>query len=249
MRGHRGRGLGLASLALLVIVLFLAGCGDGGGGTTGPTKTTGAPPTAEGAPTPSSGTATDPGQKPRQSDERARQNQAEPEHPTATRPLPAPPTASTPLPNKGTKNVAPGVPTPEGADNSIQSYGLESESADRLQAASVVKAYLDAQAAGRWSEACSYLSAELRARLEELAQSIPDSSASGCAAAMGTFLADVRKDALATVADIEVLSMRVRGKNAFLIYRDGEALATAMVMSLEGGTWRVGALAGNPLTH
>ena len=228
---------------MIFAALVLSGCGGGGGDT-------GGQPTPTSAPSSPSAPSVEQGQKPtqRQSHEQRRQEQqARAPHHIATKPLPPPPSTRRSLPNQGTKTVAPGVPTEKGGDNSIQSYGLESRSVDRLQAASIVKAYLDAQAAGRWSEACSYLTAELHAKLEALALEAEGSSAQGCPQTMEAFLANTSTDALRTVADIEAISMRVQGSRAFLIYKDGEGSTAELVMAREGGEWKVGALVGNAL--
>jgi hypothetical protein len=142
--------------------------------------------------------------------------------------------------------VAPGVPTSKGGDNSVQSYGLEADSSERVAAAATVDAYLAAQAAGRWGEACSYLSSTILGRLEDLAQE-KGGGAEDCAEAMALFLAKVPKAALRTAADIQVLSMRVQGPNAFVIYKDGEGTPTEIVMASEEGQWKVDALVGNLL--
>ena len=55
------------------------------------------------------------------------------------------------------------------------------------------------------------------------------------------------KEALRTAADIRVLSMRVEGGQAFLIYRDGEGLPSSVPMNEEGGAWKVAAIAGSAL--
>ena len=61
------------------------------------------------------------------------------------------PTGSGSLPNEGTRRVAPGVPTAKGGDNSIQEFGVEGPADDRVQAAVVFQAYLNARLAGDWS--------------------------------------------------------------------------------------------------
>ncbi len=44
-----------------------------------------------------------------------------------------------------------------------------------------------------------------------------------------------------------MLSLRVKGPQAFLIYRDGQGTPTALPMAHQGGAWKVGAIAGSPL--
>jgi hypothetical protein len=158
-----------------------------------------------------------------------------------------PPTDSSPLPNQGTDAVAPGVPTTTGGDNSVQGYGVESDGGERVEAATVVKAYLDAQVAGRWSEACSLLAAAIRTNLEALMRRAPNSEAKGCPAAMAAFIEHVPKGPLRTIAAIHVLSMRVDGDRGFLIFDDGEGRTDEMPLRREGGKWKVRALIAQDL--
>lgn len=151
----------------------------------------------------------------------------------------ASPTDPAPLPNEGTKVVAPAVPIAKGGDNSLQTFGLEAASGDRVEAAAVAKAYLDALAAGRWSLTCSMLAADARARFQALEKA--------CPAGMRLLIASVPKAALRAGAEIDVISMRVQGSHAFLIYRNGEGTPSAIEMSHEDGSWKVAAISGTPL--
>jgi hypothetical protein len=211
--------------------LALAGCGGGGETTTTSVATTR-----------QSGGTESQTQKPKPSGAGQSSNggsAAKPRHGGPKQPSTPAPTDPGPLPNQGTKVVAPGVPISKGGDNSIQAYGLESASEDRVQAASSAKAYLDAQAAGQWARACSYLTVKVRASLEGLGK-----QAKGCAGAMATLLAKAPKATLRTAADIHVISMRVKSDQAFVIYRDASGTAYNLPLNREGGNWRVGALAG-----
>jgi hypothetical protein len=139
------------------------------------------------------------------------------------------------------------VPTTKNGDNSIQHYGIEGTSEERVQAASAVKAYLDAQVAGDWARACSYLLGEIREHLEALQEKAPNPQAGGCPKAMQAFIGSVPKGALRIIADLHVLSMRVAGNRGFLIYEDGEAAPTEIPLQREGGKWKVRALVANGL--
>ncbi len=153
------------------------------------------------------------------------------------------PTDGAALPNEGTKAVAPGVPTSNGGDNSIQAFGVESDSAERVRAATTAASYLRALADGRWAEACSDFSAATRSRLGRFAQ-----QGEGCAGAMGTFAGQLPRSALLSAAKIHVLSMRVQGDHAFLIYRDGEGTASELPLARNGGEWKVAAISAAALT-
>src|SRR5690242_10024203 len=66
-----------------------------------------------------------------------------------------PPISSTPTP--GSSKPAPGVKTVKDGDNSVQEYGVESDSSERREAAIALQAYLNARAEEDWSAACSLL--------------------------------------------------------------------------------------------
>ena len=147
----------------------------------------------------------------------------------------------------GSSGVAPGVPLSRGGDNSIQTYGAEASSSERSQATSAAQAYLDARAAKRWDSACSYLSTQIKSQLQALLAQAKGARAKGCTAGMQVMTTAVSPSALRKAAAIHVLSLRVKGPQAFLIYRDGEATPSALPMAREGGAWKVGALAGSAL--
>jgi hypothetical protein len=64
---------------------------------------------------------------------------------------------------------------------------------------------------------------------------------------MAAFAEGVPPSALAAEAQVEVLSLRVEGDRAFLVYKGpGDAVA-AIPMAKEDGAWKVGAMAATPL--
>jgi hypothetical protein len=206
----------------LLCLLALAGCGSGGSSTS--TATTPSASTTTEAPAPKAKATEQP--KPKQAQE--------PKPPTG----PAP-TDPNPLPNQGSAKVAPGVPTSKGGDNSIQAYGTEADSAERVNASRVLEAYLDAQAKENWGAACSYVNSKVIEGFGPIAK-----RPGGCEVAMGALLGEGSKAALSKAAEIEVLSMRLEGGQAFLVYRDGTGKALDMPMTRNGVSWLVGALVG-----
>jgi hypothetical protein len=227
----RVRALAIAACLCLLSV----GCGGGGSSTSStPTSasTTQTSTTAKAPPEP----------KPKPEEKK---NHKQKESFPAPKPYSGPaPTDPNPLPNQGTKRVAPGVPTSHGGDNSIQTYGTESQSSEREEAALIAQAFLRAEAAGRWGEACSYLDAKVREGLEALARKAKGKGIEGCAGAMAALLGKVPEGALQKAAEIQVLSFRVEGDQGFVVYRDGTGKPFNLPMNLEGGEWKVGALAG-----
>jgi hypothetical protein len=233
---------GWAGASLIVVALVIAGCG-GGSETTASSGTAASVKSTVKAPPPSAS---------RQSD--AKTGSASKEHAVeapandAAEPsTPAAPTAKRPLPNEGSKAAAPGVPTVKGGDNSVQTFGVESPSADRVEAAAVLQSFLDARAQGQWPQACSYLSSALREQLEALGKQTKQASLGDCPAMLGALSTRVAPTALHDAAEIQVISMRVEGSHAFLIYKDSEDTPLSMPVSREGDAWKVAALDGSAL--
>ena len=96
--------------------------------------------------------------------------------------------------------------------------------------------------------ACSYLSSSMKKQLESFgSQAQRGGRALDCAQVMKAFTAGVPEKALRTAADINVLSMRIKGGQAFLLYKDGDGLPSSVPMNEEGGAWKVSAIAGSAL--
>jgi hypothetical protein len=149
----------------------------------------------------------------------------------------AAPTDPKPLPNQGSDAIAPGVPIVKGGDNSIAEYGAEADSAERIEAAQIAATYLAGQANGEWTEVCSQLWAPVRERLDSLGEQATPPG--GCAAAMEALLAKKSEAELKSAADIEVLSLRIQGQRAFVIYRDGAGEPFNLPLIDAGGQWKI----------
>lgn len=232
--------LGAKTLTVLAVVavLALAGCGGDDDSTT----------TSVGGATTTSG-ETERRQEARELLERAQQEtQGDSTAAVPFRePTGAAPTSSGSLPSEGSKAVAPGVPLARGGDNSIQTFGVEAPSEDRIQASRVLQAYLDARLAGDWARACSYLSDTTKTQLGQFGRQAGGGEPLDCAQVMRAFTQGVPRETLRSAADIRVASMRVEGARSFLLYRDGEGTPSSIPMSEEGGAWKVAAIAGSPL--
>ena len=128
--------------------------------------------------------------------------------------------------------------------------GAEAPSAERVEAAATAQAYFSAQLAGEWGRACSLLAPRLADRLELLSRQIKEKTgAEGCAPAMATLAAKVPREVLRKAAEINVLSFRVEGNQAFLVYTNGEGAPYSALMEREGSVWKLASVAGNPLIH
>jgi hypothetical protein len=138
----------------------------------------------------------------------------------------------------GAKAAAPGVPTSKGGDNSIQTWGVEASGDERARLSGFVQGYLDARARGEWARACARLAPEQRRTFARLIRGERGNPA--CAEAMGKLAAQVPAGAFIRESKVaDVLSLRIGGGRAFLIYvrPGGKVYATALTR--EGGAWKV----------
>ena len=151
-------------------------------------------------------------------------------------------------PVAGTKAPAPGVKTVKGADDSVQTYGVESTSSARTEAAIALAAYLDQRRREDWAGACEALAQRPKQQLEKLAKSLSaqGKETSGCAAAMaalGQAAPGSPQPPGTTIT--EVLSLRgegdVSGDPSYLIFSAPPAKTLySMPMYLEEGGWKIG---------
>jgi hypothetical protein len=236
-------------LPALAVALFLAGCGGGDDDSTttgaGGEMTTRQQGGGEG------GGTTPERNGARQGGGEKQGGAGAADKPASTVPFREPtgpaPTDAGSLPNEGERTATPGVPLAKGGDNSIQEFGVEGPSDDRVRAARVFQAYLNARLDGDWALACSYLSQSMKRQLASFGGQARGQGPPDCAQTMRAFTQGVPKAALRSAADINVLSMRVEGGQAFLLYRDGKNLPSSVPMNEEGGAWKVSAIAGSAL--
>lgn len=150
-------------------------------------------------------------------------------------------------PVPGAKSAAPGVPIVRGGDNSIQVFGVEGETSQSEQAIATLEAYLNALRAGEWSRACAATSSEFK---QELATMIARARArgdarkpKGCATTLRQLFADAPKAALRAAAQVnEVLSFRVEGEYAYIIFKGAEGAVRFIAMASDDGEWKVNTL-------
>ncbi len=133
----------------------------------------------------------------------------------------------------------------KGADNSVQEFGSEASESEMQAAAAALHGFLDARTERNWAAACGYLSRPTRQGIEGLGGS---GGSQSCAAALGALSANVPRSNLREAAIADVGALRSEGDRAFLIYRGAEEVVYAIAMSREGGEWKVGSLAGVPLS-
>lgn len=136
----------------------------------------------------------------------------------------------------------------KGGDNSIQEFGAEGGSAERADAAAVLHAYLDARAAGRWEDACSYLAAEVIATLEQFGSTYgAEKKLEGCPDILQALTSGAGTAGLRAMADVDVGSLRFEGERGFLLYHGPQGVDFAMPVTVEAGEWKLAAPEASPL--
>jgi hypothetical protein len=209
-------------LIALCVALALAGCGGGGGQQSARSATAGEEraETTE-APRPEQRQPSGGGQPKRPGRQQTRAGSPEP----------------------GAKAVAPGVPVQPAGDNSIQTFGVEGAVGQREQALATLKTFLSARAAGRWAKVCAATSRQFKRELAITAARLPKKKQpkrKGCVAALRFFFHWVPQAELRTWAKVrELLSFRVRGRYAYIIFRDAEGRVGYIAMRNDDGVWKI----------
>ncbi len=136
----------------------------------------------------------------------------------------------------------------KGGDNSIQDFGEESSESELEEAATALHDYYVALARSEWQRACSKLSDVVVGQLRALASQAKQGIGKGCAAILGGISPSLPASVARESTIVDAGSLRVEGDRGFLIYRGAEGTVYAINMALEDDSWKVGALAGVPLS-
>lgn len=136
----------------------------------------------------------------------------------------------------------------KGGDNSIQNYGNESGESELREAAEAVHGFYVARAGEEWDKACSYLTKTTAQQFEELASRSPQLKGRGCAPVLQALTRPLPPSVERETTLVDAISLRQEGERAFLIYRGAENKPYAIPMQQEGGAWKVGGVAGTPLS-
>jgi hypothetical protein len=135
----------------------------------------------------------------------------------------------------------------KGGDNSVQEFGGEASRSELEEAGAALHGFLDARVAGEWGKACTYLAAAAAKSFEQLASRSKHGGGS-CGATMAALSGGVPKGGLEEAAQADVGALRIEGGRGFLLYHGARGTDYAISVAKEGGAWKVGALAGTPLS-
>ncbi len=128
----------------------------------------------------------------------------------------------------------------KGGDNSIQSWGEESDESQLEAAAEAVHDFYAARANEEWAKACTYLASSMVEQLEQFASQSGQQGSPDCARLLKALTrhplpASVRRES--TVVDAG--SLRIGEDNSFLIYRGAGRTVFAMTVVEEDGAWKL----------
>jgi hypothetical protein len=132
---------------------------------------------------------------------------------------------------------------PPSPESEVEGFGSEASGSERASVLAAEHGYLVSLGSGAFAEACRYLSGSVARSLGEL-------TASGGEACPAILPQVLSRSALAEAgrqARIAVRKVRVRGKQAFVVYHAPGARLYVLPMQEDNGAWRVGAVAANIL--
>ena len=124
-----------------------------------------------------------------------------------------------------------------GAAKNIEEFGSKANGSAAKQLEVALHRYLDARSAGEWQRACSYLETPSRRLVARFAEKSKQVDARGCNAGIAIGTKQLSPAERAGLARIDIESVRIEGKRAFVLYRDAEGDRYAMTASREGARW------------
>jgi hypothetical protein len=138
-------------------------------------------------------------------------------------------------------NSGQGDGSPPAILRKAKEFGSEASGSEAEEAEAVLLAYLEAQAAGEWSTACSYLAKELRRFDAKIARGAPGGS-EGCPGFVEGVTERLSPSERSSLTDIDVVSVRIEGESGFITYIAGTGAETAKPIQEEAGEWKLSSL-------
>jgi hypothetical protein len=140
-----------------------------------------------------------------------------------------------------------GVPLQPGGDNSIARYGAEAPAAEREAIEPRIETFVNERARRRWPAVCSRLSAALKAELRRFVAGSKKLAGASCATILAALNPKPNPFVRDQAGEIELLSLRAKGPQAFAIYRAANETVLYLPLRREGGRWSVGSVDAAPL--
>jgi hypothetical protein len=117
--------------------------------------------------------------------------------------------------------------------------GSEATESDAQQAEAALVGYLEAQANGEWSRACSYLAEDLRKLYARAASSAQGGGCPGFTRRITQRLSQSKRSSL---ADIDIQSVRIDGASGRIVYLDSSGKSVKKPVRQEAGEWKLSSL-------
>jgi hypothetical protein len=132
-----------------------------------------------------------------------------------------------------------------GGDNSVQSFGSESDDAELEEVSDTVEAFMEARAARNWEGMCDHLAATVIEPIQKLVENNPKFKGAGCAELLAA-IGKQAKDLANNMAE-PVGSFRVEGSKGYALYHGTGGEDFVVPMNLEGDAWKVAVIEPAPL--
>ncbi len=178
---------------------------------------------------------------------------ASPEASSPSATTPAPPgeasgaqtsTPTTPSATQGSSGESQG--SSQGPENSIKTYGSAASSAQKAALSAAAFSFFKAIAASDYAKVCEGLSAPNRKGL--LAFTKAKHQSSGCPAILKTLIGTRAVPEATKAAAGRLISVRVKGDTAFVIFAPKGGKPSYFVLKREAGAWKaIGLAPGTPL--
>jgi len=139
----------------------------------------------------------------------------------------------------------------QSAQDRVLEFGLEATSAQAKQAEATLRGYLSARVAGEWKKACTYLAKPIRRLFAQIGSKAAESNgvkSKGCAGFVERSTRKLPASERASLARVDVTSVRVEDDQGFVIYKNSGGTEYSMSLRLEGGRWKLLGVTGAQLS-
>ena len=131
-----------------------------------------------------------------------------------------------------------------GSDNSVQTYGVAADGAEKAMIASAAFSFFRALAGRDYTKVCAGLASPNRKGLKSF---LKHKQGAGCTVVLSTLL-DAMGSEARKAANGTLTAVRVKGDTAYLLFSPRSGVASYFVLKREGGAWKAVSLApGMPL--
>ena len=142
--------------------------------------------------------------------------------------------------------TTPTTPSSQTPENSIKGYGQAASSAEKAALAATAFSFFKAMAASNYAKLCAGVSAANRKELEAFDKAKHEKL--GCPALLKKLIGSRGAPEARKAAAGKLISVRVKGSTAFVIFKPKGGVPSYFVLKREGGGWRAISLApGTPL--